>query len=353
MLGNKKVLFGLGAYRLILSWMVIASHTAGYYELFAVDTGAIAVSAFFFISGYLMTLSYENNYAKQGLILGSKKFLMNRFIRIFPVYWTSLIFPIFMALFISALHGKWLGISPSPSFLGWIQNIILIGLNQSLFWGGYERLNNPAWSLDVEFQFYLLVPFMIILYQKQRNATILGLVTLSIGGIFLYFNPVNLVDIDRSFFAWSFFFVAGFFFYKFETSFAKTYKWSIALTLITFLISYEPHLLKSMAIRNFMFSLVFIIISLPFLLIQKEFRFNNFDKVLGDFSYPTYIFHFFVLSISIKLLSFTGLNSRSIITFLSALLINILLTTVVSLFVIRLITDPIEVWRNKVRGKVV
>jgi peptidoglycan/LPS O-acetylase OafA/YrhL len=102
-----------------------------------------------------------------------------------------------------------------------------------------------------------------------------------------------------------------------------------------------------------MFSLVFIIISLPFLLIQKEFRFNNFDKVLGDFSYPTYIFHFFVLSISIKLLSFTGLNSRSIITFLSALLINILLTTVVSLFVIRLITDPIEVWRNKVRGKVV
>lgn len=44
--------------------MVIASHTIGYHNIFKIDLGTIAVSTFFYISGYLMILTYEVNYAK-------------------------------------------------------------------------------------------------------------------------------------------------------------------------------------------------------------------------------------------------------------------------------------------------
>lgn len=37
----------MGMWRLLLAWMVIASHTKGYQELFSVNIGAIAVSTFF------------------------------------------------------------------------------------------------------------------------------------------------------------------------------------------------------------------------------------------------------------------------------------------------------------------
>ncbi len=348
---SNKYLFGLGAYRLLLAWMVIACHTVGYYELFAFDSGTIAVSTFFFISGYLMPLTYEKNYAHFQWRIGMKKFFINRFIRIFPIYWVTILIPVVMSVFVSAIHGKWEGINPSPTLTGWIQNILLIGLNQSFFWGGYERINNPAWTLDVELQYYILVPFFLFAYQKFKKLTILGLFFLSIIGILLYFRPVNLVDIDRSFIAWSFFFITGFLFYKYDEKYITSSKLFIALAIIVFLLSFELHLEKLILVKNFLYSLIFISISIPLLIIQKGLRFHQSDKVLGDLSYPTYIIHFFVLSISIKLSGLLGLKYSDTFIFYITLAINIILTTFISIIVIRFIADPIEKYRSKVRGK--
>ena len=258
--------------------MVIASHTLGYYELFSLEFGTIAVSTFFFISGYLMPLTYEKNYAHFDWKIGMKKFFINRFIRIFPIYWVTILIPIAMAVFHTLIHGKWEGINPSPTLLGWLQNILLIGLNQSIFWGGYDRINNPAWTLDVELQYYLLVPFFFFAYQKFKKTTIFGLFFVSIIGLFFYFRPVNLVDIDRSFFAWSFFFIAGFLFYKFQANYVIISKWLITIAIIAFSLSFELDLERLVSFKTFLYSLVFISISIPLLIIQKEFRFHNLIK---------------------------------------------------------------------------
>ena len=359
MVKNKKIIFGLGAFRLLLAWMVIACHTAGYYDIFSVDFGTIAVSTFFFISGYLMPLTYEKNYEKYGWKQGIKKFYINRFIRIFPIYWVTLLIPISMSIIVSCLHGKWEGISSSPSVLGWFQNILLIGINQSLLWGGSEILNNPAWTLDVELQYYLLAPFIYIIFQRCRQETIFVLVLLSFFSFMIYFYPTNLVYIDRSFFGWSFFFIIGFFFKNIKYNFYDVLKLSIFLIITTIFFAYEPHLSKSLVIRNFLLSMTFISVSLPLLLIQNEFKSSNLDKKLGDFSYPTYIIHFFMLSIGLKIsnlitlhfhfLNEGGLYLKFLITFFS----NILLTTILSILVLRYIADPIESFRNKVRGSTI
>ena len=298
-----------------------------------------------------MPLTYEKNYAHFQWRIGMKKFFINRFIRIFPIYWVTILIPVVMTVFVSAIHGKWEGINPQPTLTGWIQNILLIGLNQSFFWGGYERINNPAWTLDVELQYYILVPFFFFAYQRFKTFTILGLFSLSIVGLLLYFRPVNLVDIDRSFFAWSFFFIAGFLFYKYDEKYITTSKWFIAIAIIVFLLPFQLHLDRLISVKNFLYSLAFISISIPLLIIQKGLRFHQSDKKLGDLSYPTYIIHFFVLSISIKLSELIGFKNSDTFNFFVTLTINIILTTIISLIVIRFIADPIEQYRSKIRGK--
>ena len=122
----------MGVWRLILAWMVIACHTKGYQELFSVDVGAIAVSKFFFISGFLMPLAYQTHYQKNGFLKGCGRFYINRLLRIYPIYWASLLCVLGLYLGSYILHGY---IKVGLDFTTYIQNFLLIGLNQSTLGG--------------------------------------------------------------------------------------------------------------------------------------------------------------------------------------------------------------------------
>ena len=70
----------LGTYRVILALMVVFQHLGKSYQL-----GAYAVFTFFVISGYLMTYILNENYGYS--LRGRMKYLLNRILRIYPVYW--------------------------------------------------------------------------------------------------------------------------------------------------------------------------------------------------------------------------------------------------------------------------
>ena len=163
---KEQYLLGLGAFRLVLAWFVIASHTTGYYESFTTDVGTVAVTTFFFISGFLIPLTFEANYSKYDQTSAAKKFYLNRFIRIYPIYWSTLLFFAVQAFAFPLLKRNKIDISAGSEqpFITWVQNILLIGLNQSVLWGNYIRFNNPAWTLDIELQYYLLVPFLLFFF---------------------------------------------------------------------------------------------------------------------------------------------------------------------------------------------
>ena len=183
----------LGTIRLLLALGVVASHTKGYrFDLYQ-DTGIIAVCAFFILSGYLMPATLEKNYAGHAL-----PYLKNRFLRVFPVYWLA----IAAALVILPRLPEWrdaydFGLEPV------MQNIALLGLNQ---WPSETLYIGPAWTLDVELQYYLLVPLLVMIPVRPRVALIVALAAAS---LYLQFNPVGLRAIDRSFFSWSAYFFAG------------------------------------------------------------------------------------------------------------------------------------------------
>lgn len=122
--------------------------------------GNLAVSYFFVLSGYIMYLSYVDNYR------GYKNFIQRRVARIVPLYWVALIPVTFLTVY-SSIKGF------PPTF-----NLGLAFLNNATFTQLYSEkylytLNTPGWSLCVEMFFYLLFPFFLK-FQKARINLFIG-----------------------------------------------------------------------------------------------------------------------------------------------------------------------------------
>lgn len=71
-----------GTYRTLLAVMVIFLHLGGMPVI-----GGYAVFGFYILSGYLMTLIMHKNYGYTRD--GVARYAINRFLRIYPIYWVS------------------------------------------------------------------------------------------------------------------------------------------------------------------------------------------------------------------------------------------------------------------------
>jgi peptidoglycan/LPS O-acetylase OafA/YrhL len=122
--------------------------------------GHTAVALFMVLSGFIFT------YGCEGKSIEYSRFLVNRVIRIFPLF-------LFMLLF---------GISCYPSgysLLGLAQALTLqANLPGSVNAGPFTTM---FWTISVEFQFYLLFPFLIAFANRYGIKYLLGLMALFVG----------------------------------------------------------------------------------------------------------------------------------------------------------------------------
>jgi peptidoglycan/LPS O-acetylase OafA/YrhL len=334
----------MGAFRLLLAWMVVIGHTDKYQDMSKIDCGLIAVSVFFFISGYLMPLAFNSNYQFSSLWLKVKNYAFNRFLRIYPIYWFSLILCILLKI-----SSKTDITNTEYSFSNvsvYIQNILLLGLNQSNLWGQYLRLNNPAWSLDIELQYYILVPFILICWQQRRTITLLTLTVFSILSFYLLAVPVSLADIDRSLLAWSCLFFLGFIYFQSE-KLQSLLQGKLITALFVIICSASSFLLEK-EFRTVAIIAGFIFVAAHLLILQKERRFGKFDSRLGDLSYPVYILHIYVVGINNTIYSrFIDKLNFPVSEFIFLVIANIIISTMISYAAFILIAQPIDMFRNK------
>ena len=333
----------MGTWRLILAWMVIACHTKGYEDLFTIDVGTIAISTFFFISGFLMPLAYTTHYQKQGLLNGCRRFYINRLLRLYPIYWASLLCMLGLKLISYILHGTKFDAGAST----YIQNFLLIGLNQSTFWGSYLRFNNPAWTLDVELQYYLLVPLLLFLASKFNIAQKVVFVCFGVASCYLYFNPVGLVDIDRSLLAWAIFFALGYTFY--EGIVVKTWSGGVYLMLLI-VVTLVVVASSGKEIYTFLITMGCIGLSALLLTLQKDYKFGYGDRLAGDLSYPVYIFHIVFMAFTAKIIELTPIVAlETLPIFMITFLIHVVVSTSVGYVALKFISDPIDLIRARIR----
>jgi peptidoglycan/LPS O-acetylase OafA/YrhL len=143
----------LGFFRFYLALFVVYSHLAGDGRF--KYAGGYAVFGFYIISGYLMTylMNRRYGYSKSGM----QQYAINRFLKIFPVYWL-----IAIVTLISLLSG-FVSVHPAmrlPSTAHEIfSNIFILGLSPSFDAAGVTmaRLVPPAWALHVELCFYIAI----------------------------------------------------------------------------------------------------------------------------------------------------------------------------------------------------
>ena len=110
----------------------------------------IGVDMFFLVSGFLITSLLMNEKSETGS-LSIRKFYLRRILRIFPLYY----------LIIIIAYVNYYNIYPEidfSKFLYFAGNFWLIKINN---WT--VGILNPLWSLCIEEQFYLVIPFLILL----------------------------------------------------------------------------------------------------------------------------------------------------------------------------------------------
>jgi len=136
-----------GLYRTLLALMVVAAHVGGIPGI-----GAFALIGFYVLSGYLMTFIMQNNYgySKAGII----KYALNRFLKIYPMYWMVLVISTILIFFVgedfsSIINGS----------MYFPRDTIDLLRNIFIFFPFSEspRLIPPVWALTVELFFYLFI----------------------------------------------------------------------------------------------------------------------------------------------------------------------------------------------------
>ena len=185
---------GLGFFRLVLSIWVIDHHfgwSRTYIEPllvkhFGVENfgylgiGHISVMAFFVLSGYVITWVINNKYPSNSV--GVKAFLMGRFIRIYPLYWT-IITVIAVVFYFSTVPGVE---RPQLELERVIGDYLLIPYGIiGFFWFfnrfAYGMIDVPAWTLPYDMVFYLIAPWVVM--RKGNLALIIVLELLYVAAV--------------------------------------------------------------------------------------------------------------------------------------------------------------------------
>lgn len=182
-----KYIASLDGYRAFGTMVVVMHHVPFIFLRTPFAYGWWVLQSFFVISGFLLTMLLLKEKQK-GFPFGKylKEFYLKRFYRIFPLYWA------FLALL--AIIVFIFGVTKIPlisDFLGEYKQ------NWWLFWSytyNYKEIANfiqnvkpdfnpflsHLWSLSVEEQFYLILPFLVFFLSKDNlKKVVIGIIVLS------------------------------------------------------------------------------------------------------------------------------------------------------------------------------
>lgn len=252
------------------------------------------VPIFFFISGYLISKSWESSKS-------SYQYFIKRALRIFPALFLS----IMLALFLTYISGYF----SSVAFT--IQDIlILIAAKMTIlqFYNpdflrhyGDGVMNGSLWTITVELQFYILIPIIYWIITKSTNRTLILsiflILTLISNLAYKYFASeypdYTLVKLFKvSFSAWIYMFIAGIIVQKNFELFYKYLAGRFIAILGCYFLASTIGLFLGADFGNAMNPILFFILILVIFSAAYS-KPTLSDKILGsnDISYGVYIYH--------------------------------------------------------------
>lgn len=300
----------MGNLRFFLALSVVFAHT-GSFQGFSFGDGRMAVQAFYIISGFYMSLVWNEKYQK--LSNPIKTFYISRALRVYPLYFAVLIAALFMGLVaksnIPAFH-----FFDAVNSLGWakalwiyLTQLTLIGMESPLFldFPLHKYMILPvAWTLGLELTFYLLVPFLL-----PQIITIISIMILSfiLRLTFIFFSQYADTALYDSLWSYRFFpfeialFLAGAFAYQIYVRVSSKVLALVSKPSVYFLVTfgmvaylcYFKLLLSLLGEATYWLYYAMTFIAVPILFMHTKTSLS--DRYIGELSYPMYISHIPIL----------------------------------------------------------
>jgi peptidoglycan/LPS O-acetylase OafA/YrhL len=319
--------------------------------------GPLAVYSFFILSGFLMTLIMHNTYGYS--LIGVKKYALNRFYRLYPVYWVLLLLSLVILLIVGA------------SFATEFHPLIVVPdsfssalANFTMFYPSFSpntysiRVLPATWALTIEIVFYILIGLGV-----SKNKTITWLWFLLSLAYLIYQNVVlqKLGFGYGNFLSASLPFSAGalaFYYTERILALLKRFKVSLFSLLCIFSINIIIAGLSDFADENVVWKIQYLCKAINLILSilvtvklahtkTKGSIMKKVDKELGDLSYPVYIFHW-----SAAMLAAWSLN-MDYRTNINVFVIGLLITICVSKAVNIGVNNRIELLRHRVKKNII
>jgi peptidoglycan/LPS O-acetylase OafA/YrhL len=335
-----------GLYRTILAVAIVGSHLAGLWWL----VGHHLLYGFYILSGYLMTLIMHKNYGYT--LSGMWYFAINRFLRVYPIYWTAILFSLIVIFIvgedISAEYHKAMFIPNDVESI--LRNATLV-----LDFGSKPRLSPPAWALTVELFFYVAICLGI---SRNKTITWIWVIAGALYHVFAVYKGFSFNDRYLPVYAGSLPFSLGALaclyradLKRFVTfSNARINQW-VPMMIVGFLMVnwVIGHFTAELRMKSFYVSMLlatFLILALSdrnlFPNISRE-----LDRKIGDLSYPIYLTHLPAGLVAYSLLYSLGIDDGSMSY--KILAIGYIIVLPLSWAIAVFIGEPIENIRETVK----
>ena len=285
---SRLTFFSPGLFRLFLACVVFAQHST------RLMLGAAAVFLFFGLSGYWIAGIWEKDYAATQS--PAFTFYVSRAWRILPAFWVANLFAIAIAALRGSLPDAYRAVAFTPHLIPMISgNFGLLGyalLPHS------QRLLDTAWSLDVEAEFYLVLPLLMLLRPAWRARSLLLAGFFGLCAILLYGEPVY-----RNLGYYIFFFGIGLYFHYSRKVPSQTLALTgLALSLLCLCVCCAVPELRGLVLASkhaagesvrwsYAANCAFAFMMMPYAFRTVRQPSSKHDRVLGDMSYLVYLFH--------------------------------------------------------------
>ncbi|MEO0866838.1 MAG: acyltransferase [Cyanobacteria bacterium J06642_11] len=340
-----------GLFRTLLASMIAVGHFGGPFEI-----GIYAVFGFYTLSGFLMTAAMHQRYGYRGA--GQVKFLINRFLRLFPPYWAAIGLSIICLLLFGESFTAFKSELYMPATLeAWTRNISLIFVRSFR-----PRLSPSTWQITVEMVYYLIICFGISKHRRRSLVWLAAGLVYTIAAFFIdptswkpRFYPLLAASLPFSIGACIFHFRS---FFQRVLHLTKIPQPTILFGLICFNFLVFFQLKKAVGLNliftvGFYLNLLLMILCIVALLTKGvPFISQEADRFIGKFSYPLFLVHWQCGAlVNLVLPKNQGAGSIPLGGPLF-LLLSMGLSILVSYLIVVLITDPVEKQRQAIKASI-
>jgi peptidoglycan/LPS O-acetylase OafA/YrhL len=325
-----------GAFRFLLATLVVLSH----YTKIGIGTGAVYI--FFALSGYWVYQMWTAKYS--ATTSPYVTYLVSRVWRLAPVFLLCSgagLFLVWIAPLIAAPAVPFAPVSNAAA----VSSLILLGYS-NIPMGAAPLV--PAWSLDVEMQFYIAAPALMTMFAHRPRTVFLGVLLAMFVGLALWrdhgllrYLPFFMVGVAA----------ARFPSLKLSPKFS-TISAVASVGMVVVLMIFQP--LRGVLIpipdhaamfgHNAAFNVILAVFALPFALSTVTHESGRIDRFMSDASYSLYLLHWIPFSFIDHYMPVTNNEGTTMTVFMNGLALFI--TYALSAAITRWIDRPLDRMRT-------